>query len=85
MNVAKGTLKKGPMAPFSNPPILVKNLARETFARGFSEVTQDLTVAVARYAIQPFKPNRSSAVRDSAHFERAARRRPNSSDFRNLA
>jgi len=36
---AKETLKKGPMAPFSNPPISVKNLGRETIARGFSEVT----------------------------------------------
>jgi len=33
------TLKKGPMAPFSNPPISVKNLGRETIVRGFSEVT----------------------------------------------
>jgi len=36
---AKETLKKGPKAPFSNLPISVKNLGRETIARGFSEVT----------------------------------------------
>ncbi len=35
--MAEETLKKGPMAPFSNPPISVKNLGRETIGRGYSE------------------------------------------------
>jgi len=38
-NMPRETLKKGPMAPFSNPPIPVKNLGRENIVRGFSEVT----------------------------------------------